>query len=53
MGKVKKTVNIDSELLDWINHMIETKEFGSLSHAINKALIKLKREYETRSAHKR
>jgi Arc/MetJ-type ribon-helix-helix transcriptional regulator len=29
--------------------MIEAKEFGSLSHAIEKALVKLRKEYEKKT----
>jgi len=47
--KVKKTVTIDAELLKWIEKMIEAKEFGSLSHAIEKALVKLRKEYEKKT----
>jgi len=44
--KVKKTITIDKELLDWIERKIKEKEFGSTSHAIEKALTRLKSEYE-------
>jgi Arc/MetJ-type ribon-helix-helix transcriptional regulator len=44
--KVKKTVTIDVELVKWLEKMIEAKEFGSLSHAIEKALVRLKEDYE-------
>lgn len=44
--KVKKTVTLDSELIEWLEQKIKEKEFGSLSHAIEKGLTHLKREYE-------
>jgi len=44
--KVSKTVTIDRELVEWMEGMIEKKEFASLSHAIEKALTKLRAEYE-------
>lgn len=44
--KEKKTITIDKELLEWIEQKIKEKEFGSISHAIEKALTRLKREYE-------
>jgi len=44
--KVKKTVTLDSDLIEWLEQQIEEKEFGSLSHAIEKGLTRLKREYE-------
>jgi Arc/MetJ-type ribon-helix-helix transcriptional regulator len=44
--KVKKTITTDKELLEWVEQKIEQKEFGSVSHAIEKALTKLKEEYQ-------
>lgn len=46
--KVKKTVTIDVELLKWLEKMIDAKEFNSISHAIEKALVRLKEDYEKR-----
>jgi Arc/MetJ-type ribon-helix-helix transcriptional regulator len=45
--KVKKTITIDKELLDWTEQKIKEKEFGSLSHGIEKALFELKKKYDT------
>ena len=44
--KVKKTITTDKDLLEWVEQKIEQKEFGSVSHAIEKALTKLKEEYQ-------
>jgi len=44
--KTKKTVTLDSELIEWLKQKIREKEFGSLSHGIEKALTKLKEEYK-------
>ncbi len=44
--KLKKSVTINKELLDWINQKLEEKEFASLSHAVEKALYQLKKTYE-------
>jgi len=49
--KVKKTVTLDSELIEWLEQKIKEKEFGSLSHGIEKALTKLKEEYEKATTH--
>lgn len=46
MPKQTKTITLDQDLLDWINKMIEQKEFANFSHAIEKALYKLKQTYE-------
>lgn len=44
--KVKKTITIDKELLLWMEQKIKAKEFGAVSHCIEKALTRLKAEYE-------
>ena len=49
--KVKKTVTLDSELIEWLEKKIKEKEFGSQSHGIEKALTKLKEEYEKATTH--
>ncbi|MFB0544645.1 MAG: hypothetical protein ACETVN_02935 [Asgard group archaeon] len=46
MAKLKKTIVEDIELLEWVNVMIERKEFGSVSHAIEKALFRLREKYK-------
>ena len=46
MVKQKRTVSINEGLIEWVQTMIEKKEFASLSHAIQKALLKLKESYE-------
>jgi Arc/MetJ-type ribon-helix-helix transcriptional regulator len=43
--KLKKTISIDKELLDWLEQKIQEKEFGSLSHGIEKALTELRKKY--------
>jgi Arc/MetJ-type ribon-helix-helix transcriptional regulator len=44
--KVTKTITLDRDLLKWLEEMTQKKEFGSLSHGIEKALVRLKEEYE-------
>jgi Arc/MetJ-type ribon-helix-helix transcriptional regulator len=46
MPKIPKTITIDEELLDWIEQKIKDKEFASLSHAVEKALYELKKQYD-------
>ena len=46
MPKIPKTVTINQDLLDWINQKIEEKEFASLSHAVEKGLYTMKKNYE-------
>ena len=44
--KLKKTITINKDFLDWIDQKIEEKEFASLSHAVEKGLYQLKKNYE-------
>jgi Arc/MetJ-type ribon-helix-helix transcriptional regulator len=45
MGKKLKTsMALDSDLLKWIDHQIETKRFANRTHAVEYALQKLKEE---------
>lgn len=48
MIKKKKTIVLNSDLVEWIEEMIKKKEFASLSHAISKALFKLRESYKKR-----
>ena len=43
--KVKKTIVLSKNLVQWIEEKIKEKEFGSVSHAIEKALTVLKAQY--------
>jgi len=49
--KVKKTITIDKDLLEWIEQKIREKEFGSVSHTIEKALTVLRKQYERTHTH--
>jgi len=49
MTKQTKTITLNKGLLEWIEEMIEKKEFGSISHAIEKALTKMRNEYERKT----
>ena len=44
---VKRSVSIDPKLFEWVKSKIEIKRFSSLSHAVNEALLKLKKETES------
>jgi Arc/MetJ-type ribon-helix-helix transcriptional regulator len=44
--KVKKSIALDRDLYDWVMKKIQTKEYSSLSHAVQKALLDLKRKEE-------
>ena len=46
--KKSVTVTIDEKLLKWVESQIDKKEFASISHALEKALVHLKEEYERR-----
>ena len=42
-------ISISKELLDWIDKKIADLTFGSRSHAIERALTKLKKEMEKKN----
>lgn len=46
--KTKKTrsITIDIELLNWLEEKVKAKEFGSVSHGIEKAITRLREQYE-------
>lgn len=48
MAKVRRSVTISKELLDWVNRQIEQKRFKDVSHAIDFALYHLKQEDESK-----
>ena len=41
-GKLKTSVALDEELLEWIDDLIETKRFANRTHAIEFALQRLR-----------
>ena len=43
---VKRSVSIDPGLFNWVESKIKIKRFSTLSHAINEALLRLKKELE-------
>jgi Arc/MetJ-type ribon-helix-helix transcriptional regulator len=46
--KVTRSITIDKDLLKWLEDMVKKKEFGSVSHGIEKSITRLKEEYENR-----
>ena len=44
--KVKTSITIDPELFKWVQSKIETREFSSTTHAIERGLYLLKKEIE-------
>ncbi|MGC8693534.1 MAG: ribbon-helix-helix domain-containing protein [Thermoplasmata archaeon] len=44
MKKLKVSVSVDEDLLEWVQEEIEKKRFASVSHAINFALHRLKED---------
>jgi Arc/MetJ-type ribon-helix-helix transcriptional regulator len=44
MSKLKTSVAIEKELLDWIDKQVKIKRFANRTHAIEYALQKLKEE---------
>ena len=48
MAKRQVTVNLDEEILEWIEVKIEEKEFATRSHSIEYALNRLMKEERAR-----
>lgn len=48
--KVKTSISLDQDLLDWISEMVRLKRFGNTTHAIEYALQRLK-EQERQELH--
>lgn len=46
MAKVRRSISIDKETLEWINEQIRVKRFKDVSHAIEYAVFQL-REKDT------
>jgi len=44
---IKTSVSIDPELYDWIKIKVKDKRFSTTSHAVNEALLKLKKEMDS------
>ena len=45
MSKVRRSVTLSKELLEWINDQIQEKRFNNVSHALEYAIYELmKRE---------
>ena len=42
MVKRKVTITLNGSLLEWVQEKIKRKEFGSVSHAIEKALFDMR-----------
>jgi len=43
---VKRSVSIDPDLFKWVNDKIKIKRFSTLSHAINEALLQIKKRMD-------
>jgi Arc/MetJ-type ribon-helix-helix transcriptional regulator len=46
MVKQKITITLDEDLLKFLDKKVKEKEFSSVSHGIQKSVMKLKAEYE-------
>jgi Arc/MetJ-type ribon-helix-helix transcriptional regulator len=42
MPKVKITVSLDLDLVQWVQEKVKDKTFGSLSHGVNVSIQRLK-----------
>jgi Arc/MetJ-type ribon-helix-helix transcriptional regulator len=46
MRRQTLTIRLDPEIRSWIDKKLEEKRFGSYTHAIEEALLHLKKEME-------
>ena len=46
--KLKTSVSLERDLLEWVDKMVEAKRFASRTHAIEYALQRLRESYEAR-----
>jgi Arc/MetJ-type ribon-helix-helix transcriptional regulator len=37
-NKVRVTISLDPDLYDWLRKMVESKDFGSVTHGVEKAV---------------
>jgi len=44
--KIKTSISLDEDMLEWIDKMVSTKRFANRTHAIEYALQKLKEDFE-------
>lgn len=47
MAKKKTSVSLDKNLIEWIQDKIEEKRFASVSHAVEYALERLRKEEQS------
>jgi Arc/MetJ-type ribon-helix-helix transcriptional regulator len=48
MPKIRRSITIDKDLMDWIKQQIACKRFKDVSHAFEYAMYKLKEEETTK-----
>ena len=46
--KIKTSITIDPDLFKWVQSKIETREFSSLTHAVERGLILLREKIESK-----
>lgn len=49
MPKVRRSVTLSREILEWINKQIKEKRFNNVSHALEYAIYHLMKEEEQRA----
>ena len=52
MPKVRRSITISKELVDWINGQIEERRFKDFSHGVEFSVYKLKKETEKQESWK-
>ena len=44
LAKKKTSISLDEDLLEWVNEKIREKRFASVTHAVEYALEKIRKE---------
>lgn len=46
--KIKISVTIDPEIYNWVQEKIKTKEFSNITHAVERGLLLLKEQIQSK-----
>jgi len=46
--KIKTGITLDPELYNWVQEKVKTKEFSSMTHAIERGLVLLRQKMESK-----
>lgn len=46
--RIPRSITLPKDIDDWVNSKIETREFANFTHAVERALIILKKQMESK-----